>query len=314
MQFAIACLRILRGITNETGLTMIERKKITIEAQPIFKKYIHNQVNSTYNFTNMFMWAESGITYDVVEDCLVLFFQGENRPVSASYPIGSGDKAEAIRKVSAYIKNEGLTPVFRNLSEEMAEDMRTLFSGCFTFIEDRNDADYIYETDKLIRLTGKSLHGKRNHYNYFKKTYEYEYKTLTQKEMPACLAVYDRWVSEKEELRWSGGSREATKRLLENFEALSVRGGGIYMNGELMAFSIGEQVSPDMVLVHLEFAADYRGLFNVINSDFLSHEWAGFTYVNREEDMGLAGLRQAKLAYRPTRLLNKYNAVQIKDL
>ena len=293
---------------------MVERKEITIMAQPIFQKYIHNQVNSTYNFTNMFIWGGNGITYDVVEDCLVLFFQGTKRPVSASYPVGSGDTKAAIRKVSDYIKSEGLTPVFRNLSEEMVKELEVLFPGSFAFVEDRNDADYIYETDKLIHLSGKSLHSKRNHFNFFKKTYDYAYKTLTQADMPACLSLYDRWAEEKEELKWSGGSREATKRLLENFDKLPVRGGGIYMDNALVAFSIGEQVSEDTVLVHLEFAADYRGLFNVINSEFLSHEWAELPFANREEDMGLAGLRQAKLAYRPVRLLNKFNAVQIQKL
>lgn len=293
---------------------MVERKNITIEAQPVFSQHIHNQVNSTYNFTNMFMWSGGGITYDVVEGCLVLFFQGERRPVSVSYPIGEGDRAAAICKLSAYIKSQGLTPVFRNLSAEMAEELKGLFPGCFEFIEDRNDADYIYETDKLIHLSGKSLHGKRNHFNYFKKTYAYVYKSLAQEDMPECLALYDRWVAEKEDLRWSAGSREATKRLLENFEKLPVRGGGIYIDGKLVAFSVGEQVSEETVLVHVEFAADYRGLFNVINSEFLSHEWAGIPYANREEDMGLAGLRQAKLAYRPVRLLQKYNAVQMQAL
>lgn len=293
---------------------MIQRKAITIEAQSVFSEYLYNQINSTYNFTNMFIWSDSGITYDVTDGCLFLFFQGDRRPVSASFPVGDGDKASAIRRVSSYIQGEGLTPVFRNLSEEMVAEMETLFPGCFAFIEDRNDADYIYETEKLIHLSGKSLHGKRNHFNYFKKNYEYAYKTLTKADMPACLSLYDRWVLEKEDLRWSQGSREATKRLLENFDALPVCGGGILMNDELVAFTIGEQVSEDMVLVHLEFAADYRGLFNVINSEFLKNEWESLPFVNREEDMGLAGLRQAKLAYRPIRLLQKFNAVQIKPL
>lgn len=293
---------------------MIERKMITLAAQSDFAACFCNQVNSTYNFTNMFIWSGGGITYDMVDGCLVLFFQGEKRPVSASFPMGKGDKKTAVRAVSDYIKNEGLTPVFRNLSEEMVTELEELFPNCFAFIEDRNDADYIYETEKLIHLSGKNLHGKRNHFNYFKKTYSYEYKTLTRDNMPACLALYDRWVSEKEDLRWSKGSREATQKLLQNFDNLPVRAGGIFMDGELVAFTVGEQVSTDTVLVHLEFAADYRGLFNVINSEFLQNEWADITFANREEDMGLAGLRQAKLAYRPVKLLQKFNAVQVKPL
>lgn len=294
---------------------MIERKQIEISAQPIFAEYICNESNSTYNFTNMFMWAgKTAITYAVVADCLVLFFQNGRQPVSASYPIGGGDKRRALQAVSAYIAEQGLRPVFRNLSDWMKNEIETLFPDCFTYVEDRAAADYIYETEQLINLSGKKLHAKRNHYNYFKKTYPYVYKELTAADMPDCMALYDTWTSEKDDLRWLGDSREAAERLAMNFNALPVRAGGIYIGGEMVAFSIGEPVSEDTALIHLEFATDVRGAFNAINHDFCEHSWANFKYVNREEDMGLDGLRQAKLAYRPVQLLTKTNAVQIKPL
>ncbi len=292
---------------------MLERKEITIEAQPIFRQYIQNQDNSTYNFTNMFMWSGSGITYGIVEGCLVLFFQNGKQPVSVSYPVGGGDKKAALVKLSEYIRALGLTPVFRNLSTEMVEELTNFFPYHFEYVEDRNAADYIYETDKMIHLSGKKLHGKRNHYNYFKNNFDYIYRPLTTDDMPACMNLYDRWVDEKENPVWLGGSRQATQILLSHFDELPVRGGGIFMDDELVAFSIGEPVSDDTALIHLEFAADIRGLFNVINSEFCAAEWMTFPYVNREEDMGLPGLRQAKLAYRPVRLLSKFNAVQIQS-
>ncbi len=290
---------------------MVERKEITMEARPVFLRHIHNQVNSTYNFTNMFMWGGGGITYGEVEGCLVLFFQTGRQPVSASYPVGEGDRRAAIRALSAYIRQQGLTPVFRNLSDEMVLELETMFPGCFAYVEDRNAADYIYETEKMIYLPGKKLHAKRNHLNYFKNHYAYTYKTLTAEDMPDCMDLFDRWVEDKDDMRWLGGSREATARVLQNFDRLPVRGGGIYIDGELAAFSVGEAVSEDTVLVHLEYGADIRGIFNAINSEFCACEWATFPYVNREEDMGLPGLRQAKLAYRPVRLLKKTNAVQV---
>ncbi len=292
---------------------MIERKEITMDAQPVFREHIRNQVNSTYNFTNMFMWS-GGITYGIVEGCLVLFFQGKNHPVSVSYPLGNGNRPGAICKLSAYIREQELNPVFRNLTEDLVLELEGMFPGCFHFVEDRNAADYIYETEKMISLPGKKLHSKRNHLNYFKNNFKYSYRSLTEQDMPACMELFDRWVDEKEDLKWLGGTREATARVLDNFSALPVKGGGIYLEDELVAFTVGEAVSSDTVLVHLEYAADYRGLFNVICSEFCANEWAGFTFVNREEDMGLPGLRQAKLAYRPANLLRKFNAVQIKPL
>ncbi len=294
---------------------MIERKEIDISAQEIFGQYIKNQENSTYNYTNMFMWSDkTGITYAEVDGCLVLFFQFGKQPVSVSYPVGEGDKKAAVLHLADYIRKQELRPVFRNLSLSMCEEMETMFPDAFEFVEDRNAADYIYETESLIQLSGKKLHQKRNHFNYFKKNYPYTYRSLTQADMPTCLNLYDSWEEEKEGGRRLSGSRSATVRLLTHFDCLPVRGGGLFVEGELVAFSIGEKVSEDMALIHLEFATDLRGAYNVINSEFCAHEWADCTFVNREEDMGLPGLRQAKLAYRPVRFVDKYNAVLKADL
>ncbi|MBR5235815.1 MAG: DUF2156 domain-containing protein [Clostridia bacterium] len=294
---------------------MIKRKKIDLSAKPVFDQYLQNQDNSTYNFTNMYLWAgDDKITYCETDGCLALFFLWGKQPLSASYPVGDGDKRAAVRSLSAYLCEQGICPVFRNLSASMAEELQDMFPDCFKFTADRDAADYIYETDKLIHLSGKKLHGKRNHLNYFKNTYAYEYKTLKESDMADCLALFDKWFDEKESMKLLSSSREATVKLLSGFGQLPVRGGGIYVDGEMVAFSIGEPVSQDTALIHVEFAADIRGAFNVINQEFCAREWADYLYVNREEDMGLPGLRQAKLAYRPVRLLEKFNAVQVKPL
>ncbi len=294
---------------------MIERKPIDMAAQPVFRRYIQNIDNSTYNFTNMFMWSgDGGFTYVETEGCLSIFFQHGKHPLSASYPVGDGDKKKAIKEIATYIESLELRPVFRNLSSDMVEELKELYPDCFEFIADRAAADYIYETEKMITLSGKKLHAKRNHYNYFKNTYAYTYKDLTKDDMGDCLALFDRWVDEKEDMKWMDGSREATVRLLENFDELPVRGGAIYVDGEMVSFSIGEPVSDDTALIHLEFAVDLRGAFNAMSKEFCEHAWKEFTYVNREEDMGLPGLRHAKLAYRPAKLLEKFNAVQVKPL
>lgn len=293
----------------------VKRKRIELSDQQVFEQYIQNENNSTYNFTNMFIWAGDGfITYGLTEGCLVLFFQGKKQPLSASYPVGKGDKRAAVLSVSSFLEKQGFRPVFRNLSDYMVQELEVMFPGCFEFVEDRNTADYIYETEKMITLSGKKLHAKRNHFNYFKNNYSYEYKTLTQADMPACMSLFDAWVAEKGGEEDMTASRNAAVKLLEHFDDLPVRGGGIYLDGKLSAFSIGEPVSEDTALIHVEFALDYRGLFNVINSEFCAHEWTNFKYVNREEDMGLPGLRQTKLAYRPAYLLEKFNAVQVKPL
>lgn len=294
---------------------MITRKKITLEDQQVFASYFHNLDNSTYNFTNMFMWSgDSFITYDIVQGCLVLFFQAAKQPPAASYPIGKGDKKEALREVCAYLTEQGAHPVFRNLSEWMKNELEEIYPECFAFIYDRNNSDYVYETEKLITLSGKKLHAKRNHYNYFVQHYDFSYCRLTAADMPECRELFDSWLDAKGEEESASGSKAATYAVLDNFEALGVTGGGIRINGKLAAATFAEVVTENTVLEHLEYGDNsYRGIFNVINQQFCEHEWSDYSYINREEDMGLDGLRQAKMAYRPVYLIDKYAAVLKAD-
>ncbi len=290
---------------------MITRKKITIEDKQVFASYFQNIDNSTYNFTNMFMWAgDRFITYDIVFDCLVLFFQGDKQPPMASYPIGNGDKTAAIKAVCSYLSSQDARPVFRNLSEWMKEELAVLCPNQFEFIYDRNNSDYVYETEKLISLSGKKLHAKRNHYNFFINHYNFNYCRLTSEDMPRCRKLFDTWIEDKLSERDALSSRAAAYAVFDNFDALGVTGGGILIDGKLVAASFAEVVSGDTVLAHLEFGDNsYRGVFNAINQQFCEHEWSKYSYINREEDMGLDGLRQAKMAYRPVYLIDKYAAV-----
>ena len=127
--------------------------------------------------------------------------------------------------------------------------------------------------------------------------------------MPECRRLFDRWIKDKQELAGVENSRRATYAVIDNFSSLGVTGGGIWIGGELVAASFAEPVSDNTVLAHLEFGdQSVRGVFNAINQQFCEHEWAAYRYINREEDMGLSGLRKAKLAYRPVYLIDKYTA------
>lgn len=291
---------------------MITRKKITMGEKSVFASYFRNIDNSTYNFTNMFMWSGDGfITYDIVADCLVLFFQAEKQPPMASYPIGNGDKEKAIQEVCAYLSEQNCNPVFRNLSEWMKQELEELCPNQFEFIYDRNNSDYVYETEKLISLSGKKLHAKRNHYNYFVNHYPFSYRRLTAEDMPRCEELFETWTKDKLDGDDAESSRAAAYAVFHHFDALGVTGGGIFIEEELVAASFAEVVSENTVLAHLEFGDNsYRGVFNAISQQFCEHEWAMYPYINREEDMGLEGLRKAKTAYRPVYLIDKYAAVR----
>ncbi len=290
---------------------MIKLLPLTLDSRDIVKPYFKNITNSMYNFTTALIWnGEKYAKYSETEGCLSIFYEFPKTPVFASYPIGSGNKKEAVIAVCEYLKSKGVTPVMRNLSADMKEELSALFPDKFNFVPDRNSFDYVYETKRLIDLGGKDLHTKRNHYNYFVKNNNYEYAEMTPSDVLSCKELFDKWMEKKEQTKWILSSRAATFMALDNLKALGLTGGMIKIDGEICAFSVGEKVSDDMALIHLEVASpDVRGAFNAINREFCANAWKDCTYVNREEDMGLSGLRKAKEAYRPAFLLEKFHAI-----
>ena len=292
---------------------MIKTERLTLDKQELFKSYYKNMRESIYNFTNLFMWAMyDRITYIETNGFIVPIFQHALTPPSALFPVGAGDFKKAVHTVGEYLKSRGCTPVFRQLSAEMKKKLESAFPGSFEFIPNRDSSDYIYETAKMISHSGKKLHSKKNHLNYFRNNYDFTYSPITEDDIEDCRSLFLRWQGSKDTGdKFIDDSIEATNRILDNYAALGVRGGCIRVGGELAAFSIGEQTCPDMALIHLEVASgELRGAFNIINQQFCEHEWSELSYVNREEDMGLAGLRQAKLAYAPCEISECYNAVE----
>lgn len=164
-----------------------------------------------------------------------------------------------------------------------------------------------------MTLKGRHFHAKRNYLNYFTSQYDFEYVTVKSDMMEECLRVYRDWLDEKTVIEpYALDEMEAIKTIVENMDALGVRGGGIRIGGRLAAFSLGERMRRDTALIHIEKAdGDIRGLFTAINQQFVEHEWQDSLYINREEDMGLEGLRKAKLSYHPVRMVEKYE-VRIK--
>jgi hypothetical protein len=170
--------------------------------------------------------------------------------------------------------------------------LHKLFPEQFLITEDVNMFDYVYSIPELISLSGKKFHQKRNHINKFKSLYEFEYRKITAENLNDCTELFERWYNSgaEREIDISEG-REAFYEFIENFDKLNVRGGGIYVDGKLIAFSFGEPLCAHTV--------------------FLENEWSGYDFVNREEDMGLENLRKAKLSYHPCMILRKYTATKL---
>jgi hypothetical protein len=172
--------------------------------------------------------------------------------------------------------------------------------------EDRNNFDYLYLRSDLAELPGKRYHKKRNLVNQFANYYAHEERPLTPELVPQAIRVLDRWREDK----GLEGDYAAARESLELFAELGLRGAVYYVNGEPAGWCLGESLAAGrMFAIHFEKAIDtYKGVFQYINQSFAASLPESFAYINREQDLGDEGLRQAKLSYRPSGFVRKHTA------
>ena len=195
------------------------------------------------------------------------------------------------------------------MTPEMFAQLETFFPGKFQIEYDRDEADYVYEREKLETLSGKKLHGKRNHINKFKSVHEdWDYETLTEDNVEECFQMALKWrnLNGCEDDEEKNAEMCVSLNSLRLFRELNLVGGVLRVEGEIVAFTMGEKLCEDTFVVHIEKAyADVDGAYPMINQQFVQHECMDYQYVNREEDTGADGLRQAKMSYRPAFLEEK---------
>ena len=266
--------------------------------------------NSEYTFTSMLMWC-NGDRIRIAEQDDILYtmfvFPHLSPFMLAPLPRKIEDYPKAIAIATAYLQSIGVRPTFRGITE----GYKPYFEQAgFNITPDRDNFDYVYNMEDLRTLKGKRLHGKRNHINQFLSRYTYKYITLTPDMLPDCMAIYEEWLEGKDPEEYGVlGEKEAIRIGLSYMKELGLVGGGIMVEGKLGAFSLGERLDDEMAVIHIEKAdTNIPGLYPLINREFISHSWADMKYINREEDMGLDGLRKAKLSYSPEYLLEKFKA------
>ena len=238
---------------------------------------------------------------------LVSAIMGET--LSFHYPYGVGDAKKCIESLMEYSEEQGQEFRMHCVTPEEFEELESLFQGEFEIEYDRDIADYVYEAEKLRNLSGKKYHGKKNHVNKFKKTYEnWEYISMTGEHAEEAFQLLLKWkeLNACMENHEKNAESCVASNYLRLFDELDVCGGILRVNGQAAAFSIGEQVCDDTMVVHIEKAlTEYEGAYTMINQQFVEHECQHVTYVNREEDTGDEGLRKAKLSYRPVFMVEK---------
>ena len=186
--------------------------------------------------------------------------------------------------------------------------------GFFRYERDPNNDDYVYSTYDLINLEGKKDHQKRNHINRFLKNYEYTYESIDDSNIEECIAAEIEWLKGKEPDRSLQDEKIAIMEALNNFDQLGLKGGALRIDGKIQAFSIGDLLNPEMVVIHFEKAnTEYHGSYAMINQQFAANCWKDIPVHKQGRRYGNTGPRKAKRSYHPIKMVEKYTAYLAKE-
>ncbi len=292
---------------------MINFKQITLSDKKDFDACFEgNEYRACdFCFVNLFSWnAKFKTVFAIQHRTIFLRFQDSDGQLYYMMPIGRMPLSEAFALIMQDAEDNKIPFQMKGIASRMWEKIEQEMPGKFRYIPDRDNDEYLYLSEKLIKLSGKKLQSKRNHINRFKADNpDWQYFPLvTRKDLDECMQMLDEW-EEKSSSAINITQRYdyiATRIMLENFEYMELRGGAVRVNGKIVAFTIGEPLTADCFVVHVEKAfGDMNGAYTIINQQFIEHEASEFMYINREEDMGLENLRKAKLSYYPDILLEE---------
>lgn len=270
-----------------------------------------------YSFGNIFSYtAIMDIMVAECYGCLVTRCTFRDGFVEYCFPAGNGDTEQALREiVDDGIKN-GIPFGIFGMNKNNAELLGKYYSDCFDIHYERDMCDYIYLNDDLVNLRGKKYQPKRNHISFFQKNFNWKYEKICLGNIPECIEMAEKWLEssrhdDKESLIQE---LEIIRKTFEFYEILGYKGGLLRIDGEVVAFSMGEEISDDIFCVHFEKAyTDIRGAYQMINHQFVANELTSYKYINREDDTGSENLRKAKLSYYPIIIADKYEATYINE-
>ncbi|HIJ77848.1 MAG: phosphatidylglycerol lysyltransferase domain-containing protein [Desulfobulbaceae bacterium] len=257
-------------------------------------------VISELTFTNLFAWRKSReILWSELADTLFFFTRDQDGLILLGNPIGPAPLSSLINRIDSPLVGIDRFP---------QSQLKTVDRHQAEISQDRNNADYVYRVDNLALLAGKSFIKKRNHVNKCLKNYNCEYAIISSDNIDQCRRMQIDWCAVRECGINPGlcDEYQAINEVFDHYEQLELIGGAISIDNRVMAFTIGEALNPTTAVCHFEKAMpEIDGLGQLINQWFSKYSLNGFTYVNREQDLGIAGLRKAKESYCPDHLVEK---------
>lgn len=296
---------------------MIEYKKISLEDKALFDSYLNKDFFylSDISFGNLYIWHKAReISFAIIKNSLVIRTCYKGSKPFYFFPIGENeiDKIECIEEMIRDCEQKGEILEFHSLEEKSVDILNKHFQDRFSIISNRDRSDYVYNIKELIELSGRKYHKKKNHLNQFLQTYpDFKYQSIDSSNKYKVLDVWKKWFSAQGEVS-DGLKNENTGIIdaLNDYESLRFRGGFVSVDDNIIAFSFGEVINSEMAVIHIEKADfNYHGAYQIINQQLLLNEFNSYLYANREEDLGIEGLRRAKMSYNPAFLVEKFEAV-----
>jgi uncharacterized protein len=296
-------------------MTMVafpEFKTLELQDKDIFREFLkaYEPETSELTFTNLFIWRSYyKFKWSVYKDWLVIVSLEGEYGTYAMEPIGPSPRDEVTRLVLEWMREEKKenNPRIERADERILAEIEGMKG--ISIESTRDHFDYVYLRDELVNLAGNKYRSKRNHINQLLRTYSYQYSDLAPYHIQDCIELQDRWCEMKrcEDDLDLLGEWDAVKEILKSYTSFEVQGAVITIENKVVAFTIGQMLNDDTAVVHIEKAdPEIPGLYPVINQQFCENNWKNVKYINREQDLGIPGLREAKLSYYPDHMVNKF--------
>lgn len=299
---------------------MIEFHPFRLQDKTVYEQYLfeNSEHGCECSFANRYLWGQQEGA--VLHDHMVLFSRYGCRSVYP-YPLGSGNKRKVLDAILADAEERGNEFHITGLDQAATQVLEHYYPGKFRFHSDRDSYDYVYDINDLADLKGKRYQRKRNHYNRFRILYpDCVPQPISQDNLSAVKQMVDAWFEAKRQENPDIDYRAeqiALDKALSSYQELGLEGLVLMSGSDVLAVTLGSRMAEDTFDVHFEKArADVEGAYTAINCEFARYirdKYPQVRFLNREEDMGLEGLRKAKESYLPHHMVEKYWASLSKN-
>ncbi len=272
-----------------------------------------------YSFANLCLWGRQEVAF--LQGCVAFFSHFYGRSVYP-YPIGSGDRRAVLEAIFQDARERGIPCRITNMRDSDREELESWFPGKFHIRSSRDGYDYVYATDDLADLKGRKFQKKRNHVNRFRAEHpDFQIVPINPCNMPLAQQMLNDWYLQRMDIDPEGDyllENIALARACQNFTALGMEGILLMEGDQVLALTMGSRMGPDTFDIHFEKAReDIDGAYAAVNCEFARYlrlKYPEVAFLDREDDMGLEGLRKAKLSYNPHHLIEKHTATCVEDL